>query len=120
MASVRLPASASRRRLAAQRSRLAAALLGGGLPALQLLSPALAQPPAAAPASWASAGSVAAPVVAPSVATPTVAAKTPALPPALSVVAAPDPRTLQPPTPAEARAIAKEAWLYAYAPLQGY
>ena len=24
-----------------------------------------------------------------------------------------------PPTPAEARAIAKEAWLYAYAPLQG-
>jgi hypothetical protein len=25
-----------------------------------------------------------------------------------------------PPTPAEARAIAKEAWLYAYAPLQGY
>ncbi|MFO0175461.1 MAG: DUF1254 domain-containing protein, partial [Planctomycetota bacterium] len=24
------------------------------------------------------------------------------------------------PTPAEARAIAKEAWLYAYAPLQGY
>jgi len=27
---------------------------------------------------------------------------------------------LKPPTPAEARAIAEEAWLYAYAPLQGY
>jgi len=120
MASVRLPASASRRRLAAQRSRLAAALLGGGLPAFQLLSPALAMPPTATPASSASAGSVAAPVVAPSVAAPTVAAKTPVLPPALSAVATPDPRKLQPPTPAEARAIAKEAWLYAYAPLQGY
>jgi hypothetical protein len=44
----------------------------------------------------------------------------PVLPPPIPAVPAPNPRTLQPPTPAEARAIAAEAWLYAYAPLQSY
>ena len=44
----------------------------------------------------------------------------PVLPPPIPAVPAPNPGALPPPSPTEARAIAKEAWLYAYAPLQGY
>ena len=104
-------------RLRGRRFRLAVALLGGGLPAAQ---PALAVPPAASLMAPVSAGAVAAPGAAPSVSLPAAVAQPPVLPPALPALAEPDPRTLKPPPPAEARAIAKEAWLYAYAPLQGY
>ena len=72
--------------------RLVAALVGGGLPLVQLMGPALAASPAVPAAAGAG--------------------------PMAQVQAAG--QLLLPPTPAETKAIAKEAWLYAYAPLQGY
>ena len=89
--------------------RLVSALVGGGLPLVQLMAPVLAAPAAVSATSPLSA-----------VAPGAQALAQPALPPPIPAVPAPYPRTLQPPTPAEARAIAAEAWLYAYAPLQSY
>lgn len=96
-----------------RRARLAAALLGGGLTLAQVLTPGLAASPAASgpPAHTAGGRSAAAAAA---------LQGQPALPPAIPAVPAPSSGTLKPPTPAEARAIAEDAWLYAYAPLQGY
>ena len=88
--------------------RVVAALVGGGLPLVQLMGPALAASPAV-PAA-AGAGPMA----------QVQSAGQPLLPPPIPAVPAPNPGAVPPPSPAEARAIAKEAWLYAYAPLQGY
>ncbi len=101
------PSPAADRRQVRHR-RLVAALVGGGLPLVQLMGPALA----ASPAIPAAAG-----------AGPMAQVQAPGqllLPPPIPAVPAPNPGALPPPSPAEARAIAKEAWLYAYAPLQGY
>ena len=62
----------------------------------------------------ATAGSTAAPALS-AAATPATGARQPAATPGAMAQAA-----ITAPTPAEARAIAEEAWLYAYAPLQGY
>lgn len=62
----------------------------------------------------ATAGSTAAPALS-AAATPATGAWQPAATPGAMAQA-----SITAPTPAEARAIAEEAWLYAYAPLQGY
>ncbi|MFN9923833.1 MAG: hypothetical protein ACK55H_07380 [Cyanobacteriota bacterium] len=74
--------------------RCSSLLLGAGLPLAPLLTPALAAPAVRS-------------------GTATLAA---ALQPAATTTAP----TTAAPTAVEARAIAREAWLYAYAPLQGY
>jgi len=84
--------STARQWRSAQRWRLVWALVGAALPLVPLMAPALAAP----------------------------AALEITLPPPIPAVPAPNLQGLQPPTAAEVRAIAKEAWLYAYAPLQGY
>jgi hypothetical protein len=84
--------STARQWPSAQRWRLVRALIGAGLPLVSLMAPALAAP----------------------------AALETTLPPPIPAVPAPNLKGLLPPTAAEVRAIAKEAWLYAYAPLQGY